>query len=69
MLTKDMIIREVIAQYPETVSVFGNFKVDFCCGGSHSIEQTTKARGVLNIDELVSTLNKTINPRVKNKGA
>lgn len=65
MITKDMIIREVITQYPETVSVFGNYKVDFCCGGSHSIEQTAKARGVQNIDELIDTLNKIVNHSIE----
>ena len=65
MITKDMIIREVIAQYPETVSVFGNFKVDFCCGGSHSIEQTAKAHGVQKVDELIRVLNETISSKLE----
>ncbi|MCL5102609.1 MAG: DUF542 domain-containing protein [Armatimonadetes bacterium] len=60
MITKDMIIREVIREYPETISIFGNFKVDFCCGGAHSIEQTARARGVTDVDGLIVALNQAI---------
>ncbi|MBI3089393.1 MAG: DUF542 domain-containing protein [Candidatus Tectomicrobia bacterium] len=58
MITKEMIIRDVTEQYPETVNVFGNFGVDFCCGGSHSIEQTARACGVTTIDQLIEELNR-----------
>lgn len=60
MITKDMTIREVIRQYPETTSVFGNYKVDFCCGGAHSIEQTANACKVNDITDLMAALNKAI---------
>ena len=57
-ITKDMIVRDVVKQYPQTVNVFGNHKVDFCCGGAHSIEQTANARGCQDVDALVADLNK-----------
>jgi regulator of cell morphogenesis and NO signaling len=59
-ITKDMIVREVADRWPQTVSVFGDHKVDFCCGGAHSIEQTAQARGCRDIDALVSDLNRAI---------
>ena len=59
-ITKDMIVREVADRWPQTVAVFGNHKVDFCCGGAHSIEQTARARGCQDIDALVSDLNRAI---------
>ncbi len=59
-ITRDMIVRDVVAKYPQTVSVFGNHKVDFCCGGAHSIEQTAQARGCPDIDALVADLNRAI---------
>lgn len=59
-ITKDMIVREVADRWPQTVAVFGDHKVDFCCGGAHSIEQTARARGCQDIDALVADLNRVI---------
>ncbi len=59
-ITKDMIVKEVTARWPQTVNVFGAHKVDFCCGGAHSIEQTAQARGCQDIDSLITDLNKAI---------
>ena len=59
-ITKNMIIREVADRWPQTVNVFGQHKVDFCCGGAHSIEQTAKARGCRDIDALMEDLNRAI---------
>jgi regulator of cell morphogenesis and NO signaling len=56
-ITRDMIVREVTREYPQTISVFGNHKVDFCCGGAHSIEQTARARGCKDIEALLRDLN------------
>ena len=55
-----MIVREVADRWPQTVAVFGNHKLDFCCGGAHSIEQTARARGCQDIDALVMDLNRAI---------
>ena len=59
-ITNDVIVREVADRWPQTVAVFGNHKVDFCCGGAHSIEQTARARGCQDIDALVTDLNHAI---------
>ena len=59
-ITKDMVVREVAERWPQTVSVFGKHKVDFCCGGAHSIEQTARARGCRDIDALVADLNRAV---------
>jgi iron-sulfur cluster repair protein YtfE (RIC family) len=59
-ITKDMIVREVADRWPQTIAVFGNHKVDFCCGGAHSIEQTARARGCRDIDALIADLNRAV---------
>ncbi len=59
-ITRHMIVKDVTARWPQTISVFGNHKVDFCCGGAHSIEQTAEARGCRDIDALVRDLNAAI---------
>jgi hypothetical protein len=59
-ITKDMIVRDVTGRWPQTINVFGKHKVDFCCGGAHSIEQTAQAKGCRDIDALVADLNTAI---------
>lgn len=57
IITKDMIINDVIKKYPKTITVFSNFKVDSCCGGGASIEKTAGMSGI-DIDSLMKALNK-----------
>jgi len=57
IITKDMIINDVIKKYPKTITVFNNFKVDSCCGGGASIEKTAGMSGI-DIDALLKALNK-----------
>ena len=59
-ITKDMIVKDVTKRWPQTIAVFGNHKVDFCCGGAHSIDQTAHARGCQDVDALVADLNAAI---------
>jgi len=59
-ITKDMIVRKVAVRWPQTINVFGKHKVDFRCGGAHSVEQTAQARGCQDIDALVEDLNRAI---------
>ena len=59
-ITKDMLVKDVTKKYPQTINVFGNHKVDFCCGGAHSIEQTARARGCKDLDALIRDLNSVI---------
>jgi len=60
VITKDMIVNEVINKYPESDKVFTKFGVDMCCGGVQSIEKTAIACNVKNIDELVDALNEVV---------
>lgn len=56
LITKDMIINEVIRKFPKTMKVFKDFKVDSCCGGGFSIEKTAKDDGV-DLETLLKALN------------
>jgi len=62
-ITEDMTINEVVKKYPDTLKVFGEFKVDSCCGGAESIA-TTAAVSNSNIPELMKALNKTVNKEI-----
>jgi regulator of cell morphogenesis and NO signaling len=57
LITKDMVINDVIKKYPKTITVFSNFKVDSCCGGGFSIEKTAGMSGI-DMDALLKALNK-----------
>lgn len=59
VITKDMIINDVIKKYPKTITVFRNYKVDSCCGGGFSIEKTAGMGGI-DMDSLLKALNKIV---------
>ena len=59
VITKDMIINDVIKKYPKTITVFKNYKVDACCGGGFSIEKTAGMGGI-NMDALIKALNNIV---------
>jgi iron-sulfur cluster repair protein YtfE (RIC family) len=59
-ITAEMIVKDVTARWPQTIAVFGNHRVDFCCGGAHSIEQTARARGCRDVAALLRDLNTAI---------
>ncbi|OIP62105.1 MAG: disulfide oxidoreductase [Nitrospirae bacterium CG_4_9_14_3_um_filter_53_35] len=58
-ITREMIINDVIRQYPETISVFNRFNVDSCCGGGASIESTAQKDGA-DLENLMDALNSAL---------
>ena len=59
-ITKGMIVLDVVKKHPNTISIFGNHRVDFCCGGTHSIEQTAQTQGCQDIEALIADLNTAV---------
>lgn len=59
IITKNMIVNDIIKKYPKTLAVFGKFKIDSCCGGGTSIEVAGKRDGA-DVDAMVKELNKAI---------
>lgn len=59
VITKEMIVNDVIKKYPKTLAVFGKFKIDSCCGGGVSIEASGKRDGA-DVDAMVAELNRII---------
>lgn len=57
VITKEMIVNDVIKRYPKTLTVFGKFNIDSCCGGGVSIETAAKRDGV-DVEAMVRELNK-----------
>ncbi|MBI2119191.1 MAG: DUF542 domain-containing protein [Elusimicrobia bacterium] len=48
-------INQIIALHPCALSVFKKFGIDSCCGGTHRIDDASKAHGI-NYEELVKEL-------------
>ncbi len=59
VITKDMIINDVIQKYPKTIGIFKDFGVDSCCGGGFSIEKTAAMSGG-DMEKLLEKLNKAV---------
>jgi len=59
VITKEMIVNDIIKKYPKTLAVFGKFKIDSCCGGGTSIETAGKRDGA-DVDAMVKELNKLV---------
>ena len=59
IITKDMIVNDIVNKYPQTNEIFTKYGVDTCCGGIQSIEKTAAACNV-NLDEVLKTLNEAI---------
>lgn len=59
VITKDMVINDVVRRYPKTLKIFKDFKVDSCCGGGFPIEKTARNDGV-DINALLKALNQAV---------
>ena len=56
IITKEMIVNDIIKKYPKTLAVFGKFKIDSCCGGAVSIKEAA-ARDGASLEDILAALN------------
>ncbi len=54
-ISGDMVINEVIRQYPWTLPVFHRYEVDSCCGGANTIASAARMQG-LELETLLEEL-------------
>ncbi len=64
IITKEMTINQIIREHPEVTGVFNKFKVDSCCGGARTLEQTAKDDKI-DLDALLGALNEASSPTKK----
>lgn len=57
LITKDYSLGEVVTVYPAVVKKFNDMELDYCCGGSKSLELALKEKGI-DVDKFVEDLNK-----------
>ncbi|MDK0547726.1 iron-sulfur cluster repair di-iron protein [Clostridium perfringens] len=56
LIRKDYSLGEVVTVYPAVVKKFNDMELDYCCGGSKSLEVALKEKGV-DVDKFVEDLN------------
>ncbi|MGV1064763.1 iron-sulfur cluster repair di-iron protein [Clostridium perfringens] len=57
LIRKDYSLGEVVTVYPAVVKKFNDMELDYCCGGSKSLEVALKEKGV-DVDKFVEDLSK-----------
>ena len=58
-LNSAMTINEIIARYPQTMSVFNDFGMDTCCGAGASVQDAASRDG-LDVDTVMAALSNAI---------
>jgi regulator of cell morphogenesis and NO signaling len=50
-------VNEILARYPETVSVFNTFGIDACCGGDAGLAEAARRDGA-DVNALLAALDR-----------
>jgi len=67
MVTKDMIIKDIVDKYPQTLPVFGQFGMGWLgCSGAlfESLEQGALAHGI-DVEAMVKAINEIVSKNKK----
>jgi len=62
MIDPQMKVADIHRFYPETLPVLAKYKIDLCCGGRHSLEETAEKHGV-DLAELLRELEEALKVR------
>jgi regulator of cell morphogenesis and NO signaling len=54
-ITDVITVKEIVAQYPETLAVFNRFGIDSCCGGGVPVADAARRDGA-DLDPLLAAL-------------
>lgn len=52
---RDMTVNDILAKFPETISIFNDFGIDACCGGAVSLREAAKRDGA-DIEKIAAAL-------------
>ena len=58
----ELTINEIVAAYPETISVFNRFGLDTCCGGGVCVDEAARRDGI-DARPIVAALNDVLSKR------
>lgn len=59
MITKNMPLAEIVKEFPKAIDIFNQERIDYCCGGKHSLEEALIEKN-LDVDAYVDKLNKEL---------
>lgn len=62
MISKDMVIKDIVEKYPQTLAVFGQFQMGCLgCSGAlfETLEQGASAHGI-DVDAMLNALNELV---------
>ncbi|MEK6813411.1 MAG: DUF542 domain-containing protein [Nitrospirota bacterium] len=52
---REMTVNDILAKFPETISIFNEFGIDACCGGGAALTDAAKRDGA-DIEKIVTAL-------------
>lgn len=61
-IDKASTVNEIVAQYPDSITVFNQFGIDSCCGGAVPLAEAAPRDGA-DVDELLAALQEVIDRR------
>ncbi|HEU4877924.1 MAG TPA: DUF542 domain-containing protein [Gemmatimonadaceae bacterium] len=61
-IDKASTVNEIVAQYPDSITVFNQFGIDSCCGGAVPLAEAAQRDGA-DVDELLAALQEVIDRR------
>lgn len=61
-IDKGSTVNEIVAQYPDSITVFNQFGIDSCCGGAVPLAEAAQRDGA-DVDELLAALQEVIDRR------
>lgn len=61
-IDKGSTVNEIVAQYPDSITVFNQFGIDSCCGGAVPLAEAALRDGA-DVDELLAALQEVIDRR------
>ncbi|WP_267920348.1 iron-sulfur cluster repair di-iron protein ScdA [Macrococcoides caseolyticum] len=56
MITKDMLVSDIVKQSPKSADIFRSNRIDFCCGGNIPLEEAINEKSQ-SLDELLKEIN------------
>lgn len=56
-INENMIVNQIIKDYPQTVETFSSFGIDSCCGGAFPLKEAAAKHGI-SLEEILEKLNK-----------
>lgn len=58
-ITPNMKVGDIARIWPETMRIFGRYRLDLCCGGAHALEFVAQKHG-FRLEKILEELNMVV---------